>query len=47
MEKRTTCRISGEPLVELFSLGEIHVSDFIPLDAEPRTPKVPLTMFLQ
>lgn len=46
MEKRTTCRISGEPLVELFSLGDIHISDFIPLDAEPHTPKVPLTMCL-
>src|SRR3989344_1665986 len=44
MIKRTTCRISNEPLIELFSLGDIHVSDFIPLNAEPRTPKVPLIM---
>lgn len=46
MEKRTTCRISGEPLAELFSLGDIHVSDFIPMDGKPHTPKVPLTVCL-
>ena len=28
--KRDTCRISGEPLIELFSLGDLHVSDFLP-----------------
>ncbi|MEJ0097285.1 MAG: class I SAM-dependent methyltransferase [Bauldia sp.] len=43
---RTTCRISGEPLVELFSLGEHYVSDFIPAGAAPRGPKIPLTMCL-
>ena len=29
MIKRTTCRISGEPLEELFSLGSLYVSDFL------------------
>src|SRR3989338_11187405 len=42
--KRTTCRISGEPLIELWSLGDLHVSDFLPHDAKPRSPKVPLTL---
>ncbi len=46
MEKRTTCRISGEPLVELFSLGDHYVSDFLPEGTPPRTSKVPLTMCL-
>jgi len=32
--ERTTCRISGEPLVDLFSLGDIHVSDFISKDTD-------------
>lgn len=27
--KRTTCRITGEPLVPLFSLGDIYISDFL------------------
>ena len=27
--ERTTCRISGEPLQELFSLGSLYVSDFL------------------
>lgn len=40
------CRISGEPLIELFSLGDLHVSDFLPLDARPRSEKVPLTLCL-
>ena len=44
--KRTTCRISGEPLVELFSLGDLYVSDFLPKDVQPRSSKVPLTMML-
>jgi NDP-4-keto-2,6-dideoxyhexose 3-C-methyltransferase len=46
MDKRTTCRISGEPLVELFSLGDHYISDFLPLDGEPNSGKVPLTMML-
>jgi hypothetical protein len=43
---RTTCRISGEPLVELFSLGDHYISDFLRPDAAPRGPKIPLTMCL-
>ncbi len=41
-----TCRISGEPLIPLFSLGELYVSDFLPKDAEPRSAKVPLELCL-
>lgn len=44
--KRTTCRISGEPLVELFSIGDHYVSDFLPEGASPRGEKVPLTLCL-
>ncbi|MCE9643656.1 methyltransferase domain-containing protein [Candidatus Parcubacteria bacterium] len=44
--KRTTCRISGEPLVELFSLGDLYISDFLPKEVAPRSEKVPLTMML-
>lgn len=44
--KRTACRISGEPLIELFSLGDLYVSDFLPSDASPRTEPVPLTLSL-
>jgi SAM-dependent methyltransferase len=43
---RETCRISGEPLVELFSLGSLYVSDFLPRNAQPRSHKVPLTLCL-
>ena len=43
---RKTCRISGEPLVELFSLGDHYVSDFLPADAAPRGDTIPLTMCL-
>ena len=32
--ERTTCRISGEPLTELFSLGNIYVSDFLKPDED-------------
>lgn len=41
-----TCRISGEPLVPLFSLGNLYISDFLPKDAEPRSRKVPLELCL-
>src|SRR3989344_3538337 len=41
-----TCRISGEPLVPLFSLGDLYMSDFIAADAEPQTRKVPLELCL-
>ena len=44
--KRTTCRISGEPLVELFSLGDLYISDFLPKDASPRGEKIPLALGL-
>ena len=42
----TTCRISGEPLIPLFSLGDLYLSDFLPKDASPRSPAVPLEMCL-
>ena len=44
--KRVTCRISGELLVELFSLGDLYISDFLPKDSSPSSAKVPLTMML-
>jgi len=44
VSRRTTCRISGEPLIELFTLGEHYVSDFLPVGMAPRSPRVPLTM---
>jgi hypothetical protein len=43
---RNTCRISGEPLIELFTLGELHLSDFIDTDAEPRMAPVELKLML-
>ena len=45
---RSTCRISGEPLIPLFSLGAMHVSDFLPAH-EPDHPveaKIPLELSL-
>jgi hypothetical protein len=42
----STCRISGEPLVSLFSLGDLHLYNCIPRDQEPETPRVPLEMTL-
>ncbi len=44
--ERTTCRISGETLKPLFSLGDIYISDFLPTEAKPRSPKVPLELML-
>lgn len=44
--ERTTCRISGEPLIPLFDLGNLYMSDFIPMDSAPRIPQVPLKMCL-
>ena len=41
-----TCRVSGEPLVPLFSLGDLYMSDFIAAGAEPQTRKVPLELCL-
>lgn len=34
--ERKTCRISGEELVPLFSLGQLYVSDFLPEGEPPR-----------
>jgi hypothetical protein len=45
-EGRNTCRISGEPLIELFTLGELHISDFIDKDQEPRLEPVELKLML-
>lgn len=44
--ERKTCRISGEPLVELFTLGKLHVSDFLPKDEKPHFEKVELKLCL-
>ncbi len=44
IRERTTCRISGEPLVPLFSMGALHMSDFIPQDSSPRLPKVEMKL---
>jgi len=46
IEETAKCRISGEPLQELFSFGDIYMSDFIPINSEPRLQKVPLKMML-
>lgn len=46
IKPRTTCRISGEPLVPLFGLGDLYMSDFLPLDSEPRLGTVPLELML-
>lgn len=47
MIERITCRISGEPLVPLFSLGDLYVSDFLPEREESsKENKVPLTLAL-
>src|SRR3989344_2531919 len=43
---RTTCRISGEKLLSLFSLGDLYMSDFLPTNEGPRFPKVPLELTL-
>ncbi len=40
------CRISGEPLVQLFSLGALHVSDFLPKNEEPHFDTVELKLCL-
>lgn len=43
--RRTTCRISGEPLIPLFSLGDLHMSGFIPEGGQD-LPAVPLELML-
>ncbi len=44
--ERKTCRISGEKLVSLFSLGELYLSDFIAKDSVPKQEKVELKLCL-
>jgi len=44
--ERQTSRISDGKLVELFSLGDLYVSDFIDDNSTPQLVKVPLTMTL-
>ena len=34
--ERSTCRISGEKLIPLFTLGKLHLSDFIPPGEAPK-----------
>jgi hypothetical protein len=43
--ERQTSRISDEKLVELFTLGELYMSDFIG-EGEKAPPRVPLTLML-
>ncbi len=43
---RKTCRISGEKLVDLFSLGKMYVSGFIPKDKEIKTEPIELKLCL-
>ena len=44
--ERKTCRVSGEPLTQLFTLGNLYMSDFIPIDRKPRLQKVELKLCL-
>ncbi len=44
--ERKKCRISGERLVELFTLGELCVSDFIPQDSETNQRPIELKLSL-
>lgn len=44
--ERKTCRISNEKLVDLFSLGKLHVSNFLPLHEEPKSEPVELKLCL-
>ena len=46
MKKSKRCRIAGDTLIPLFSLGELYVSDFIPMDAEPNREKYELKLML-
>ena len=46
INERKTCRISGEPLIPLFTLGNLYISDFIKKDQEPRLQQVELKMTL-
>lgn len=42
--ERSTCRISGELLTPLFTLGDLYLSDFV--SGETEVPKVPLELCL-
>lgn len=44
--EQKTCRISGEPMENLFTLGELHVSDFLPKQEKPYFGKVELKLCL-
>ncbi|PJE51039.1 MAG: hypothetical protein COV29_02070 [Candidatus Yanofskybacteria bacterium CG10_big_fil_rev_8_21_14_0_10_36_16] len=44
--ERNTCRISGEKLVDLFSLGKTYVSDFLKPETKPKLPPIELKMCL-
>ncbi len=46
MRKGKTCRIAGDAMVPLFSLGELYVSDFIPRNEEPNRRKYELKLML-
>lgn len=40
------CRIAGDELVPLFSLGDLYVSDFIPTNEQPSKPKYEIKLML-
>lgn len=44
--EKEKCRISGEPLVPLFTLGKIYVSDFLPKQEKPNFEKIELKLCL-
>ncbi len=46
IKERKTCRISNEKLVDLFSLGETYVSDFIATDKKPHLSPIDLKLCL-
>ena len=46
LTRHTRCRISGEQLIPLFSLGDLYLSDFLPRGGETHTRAVPLEMCL-
>ncbi|MBI2670089.1 MAG: methyltransferase domain-containing protein [Candidatus Yanofskybacteria bacterium] len=44
--ERKTCRISGEKLRSLFSLGKTYISDFVSPDKKPHLPPIDLKLCL-
>lgn len=45
IHRKPVCRISGEPLIPLFSLGNIFISDFVQTQFQiPTNKKIPLTL---